>query len=146
MNKQKRYNLNYRSQSTEGSALATITKWLNKESVEEKTQKINHLLIMTCMPLAKADEGASQEELKKYYWEFEQWTYHYRYILRQRLNLEGQIDWESELKALETKPIPRVEAEKGTEEEEVDEITSSNHKSVGRGKAKKTVSIFNGLG
>ena len=92
MNKQKRYNLNYRSQSTEGSALATITKWLNKESVEEKTQKINHLLIMTCMPLAKADEGASQEELKKYYGEFEQWAEQQRCILRQHLNIQESND------------------------------------------------------
>lgn len=98
------------------------------------------------MPLAKADEGASQEELKKCYLEFEQWVYHYKYILRQRLNLEGEIHWENELKAMGTNPMPKMEAERETGEEEKVGVTVSNHKPVERGKAKKAVSIFNGLG
>ena len=121
--------------------MGQTSMWLNKMPLKNKNETISQLLVMTCMPLVKADAGASQEELKKCYWEFEQWVYHYRYILRQRLNLEGQVDWENELKTLETKPISRLE----TEEEEI-EVTLSNNEPISTGKVKNAGSIFDGLG
>lgn len=98
------------------------------------------------MPLVKADTGASQEELKRCYWEFEQWVYHYKYILRQRLNLEGQVNWEDELKTLKTKPLPSFELDEEIKEEEEMEVILPNSESIGGGKVKNAGSIFGGLG
>ncbi len=142
MSRQKRCSLSYKVQPTVSSSLGQTAMWLNEMSIENKNQTISHLLVMTCIPLVKADAGANQEELERCYWEFEQWVYHYRFILRQRLNLEGQFNWEQELKRLGTKPMLKIEAD----EEEEDEIALSNSESIGGGKVKNAGSIFSGFG
>ena len=146
MSKQKRYNLNYRSQSTEGSLLAETTKWFNKMPIEEKTQTISHLLIMNCTPLVKADGGASQEELKKYYWEFEQWVCHYKYVLRERLNLQGQFSWDSEPRIEVTRPFSEIQEEDNDEEEDEDKVISLKNQLIGGESAESADSLFDELG
>ena len=66
----KRKKLSYRVQPHEGSSLAEVSKWLNKMSTEEKNGKISQILLMTCLPLARADAGASQKEATKNYRQF----------------------------------------------------------------------------
>ncbi len=113
--KHKRYSLTIRLQPTEGSLLAEVVKWLNEMPIEEKNEKISQLLMMGCMPLVKADAGATQEERKKSYWEFEQWVDHYKYILRQRLDIQREFPPSTDLVPQMNEMISEIEVEKEEE-------------------------------
>ena len=141
--KQKRYSLTIRLQPTEGSLLAEVVKWLNEMPIEEKTETISQLLVMACRPLVKADAGVSQEEREKSYWDFEQWVYHYKFILRKRLKLEGQFSWsdEPQTRTVIAEPYPRIK-----EDDDDDKVTSLKSHLLGKGSAKIAGSLFDGLG
>ncbi|MDJ0534868.1 MAG: hypothetical protein QNJ70_20705 [Xenococcaceae cyanobacterium MO_207.B15] len=165
MNTQKRRsraNISIRLQPNEGSSLAKIAQWLNTMSIEKKNNIVSHLLVMTCLPLAIADAGASQEEIEKYYWEFENWLYFYRFTLRERLNIQGKCVEKSEptttvAKPFETganqatsfdnKEVSKTSIEQHHEEkEEFEKVTFLKSQLIGGGKVKNAGSLFDGLG
>ncbi len=169
MNEQKRYSLTTRLESREGSLLAEMTKWLNRMPIEEKKEKVKEALLMTYWPLVKADAGACREELEKCYWEFEQWFYRHRFVLRQQLNLQEPFHWEKDLTAKATKSISTLQEEDESdtdltaratksistlqEEDDEDEsdddeakLTSLKSQLIGGGKVKNAGSIFKGFG
>ena len=149
MNGQKRYSLTTRLESTEGSLLAEMTKWFNRMPIEEKREKVKEALLMTYWPLVKADAGAEQEELEKCYWEFEQWFYRYRFVLRQRLNLQEPFHWSRDLTAQATKYMTKVQEEDDDDEQGNDdetEVESSKNQLIGGGQVKNAGSIFDGFG
>ena len=146
MRRQKRRsrpNISIRLQPSEGSLLAKIAEWLKTMPIEEKNNMVSHLLVMTCLPLAQADAGANQEEIEKYYWEFEKWLHLYQFTLRERLNIQGQFHYPSEPETAFKKAIPQIQEEEGAEEAKV---TSLKSQLIGGGKVKNVGSIFNGFG
>ena len=92
MDNSKGYDLEYQVEATEGSLLAEVINWLNKMSVSERNEAISQLLVMTCLPLAKADLGAGQAELERSYLECHQWLEQYKCIVKQRLNIQGESE------------------------------------------------------
>ena len=172
MNEQKRYSLTTRLESREGSLLAEMTKWLNRMPIEEKKEKVKEALLMTYWPLVKADAGACREELEKCYWEFEQWFYRHRFVLRQQLNLQEPFHWEKDLTAKATKSIAHLQKEDDEDKEDTDltaratksistlqeeddedesdddeaKLTSLKSQLIGGGKVKNAGSIFKGFG
>lgn len=143
MSQQKRYSLTIRLQPTAGTLLAEMTKWLNQMPVEEKNEKVTQALLMTYFPLVRADAGAELDELEKCYWEFEQWFYHHRFILRQRLKLSEKFHWKNDSSLEATAPLVKIPKEE--KEEEVG-VPSPPVKLYGEKGRKDLNSLFSGIG
>ena len=133
---------------------------------------VKEALLMTYWPLVKADAGACREELEKCYWEFEQWFYRHRFVLRQQLNLQEPFHWEKDLTAKATKSIAHLQKEDDEDKEDTDltaratksistlqeeddedesdddeaKLTSLKSQLIGGGKVKNAGSIFKGFG
>ena len=123
MDKQKRYSLSYRVRPTEGSLLAEVAKWLNKMSASEKNETISQVLLRTCAPLAKVEAGASRAEIERSYWEFEQWVSYHRFVLRQSLDIQGQLPQSNDLERKVAEIVSRIQAKK---EKETKSVSSKN--------------------
>lgn len=141
MSQPKRCNLNIRLQPLEGSLLADVVKWFNEMPKSEKNQKISQILLMTCIPLAKAELGAEREEVERCYWEFEDWFYQHRFIVRERLKIREKSNWEGNLTTRVAEPIvPRQQ-----EKEAKVEVTSSSTQLFGDAKVENAGSIFGSM-
>ena len=121
--RQKRYSLSYRARPAEGSRLAEVAKWLNQMSVREKNEAIRRALLMAYLPLARSDASASQAEINRCYWEFEERLCSHRFMVRQHLNLKGQLPLLSDLEKKITGLILRDKAKK---QEEAKSASSQN--------------------
>lgn len=145
MNKQKqrsRPNISIRLQPYEGSLLAKIAQWFQTMPIEEKNHIVSHVLVMTCLPLAQADGGADQEEIERYYWEFEKWLHFYKVNLKERLKIQGQCHCQSELRTAV------FESNFKNQEDDDVKVTSKKSQLMGEKKAKvkNPGSLFDGLG
>ncbi|MDY6902088.1 MAG: hypothetical protein SWZ49_29055 [Cyanobacteriota bacterium] len=142
MNRQKqhnRLNISIRLQPYEGSLLAKIAQWLKEMPIDEKNNLVSHLLVMTCLPLAQAETGADQNEVEKYYWEFEKWVHLYRLTLRERLNIQGEFHSPNESKTAFSDPITVVQ------KKEEAEVTSLDSQLINEGSVKAAASIFDNM-
>ena len=85
-----RDSLSVRLQPREGSSLSEIAKWLNQMSTPEKNEKVGQALLMTYLPLARANAGVSRVEIERCYWQFEDWLSSYKFIVKDALKIEEE--------------------------------------------------------
>ncbi|NJO93180.1 MAG: hypothetical protein HC820_00260 [Hydrococcus sp. RM1_1_31] len=84
-----RHNFNVRIQPLSGTPLASVVDWFNAMPTSEKNRRVSELLLMTCLPLAMADAGATPSEIERCYWEAEQLWGHYKFTLKQMLQIKN---------------------------------------------------------
>ena len=142
MNQLKRYNLNVRLQPIEGSPLAEVVEWFNQMPRREKNQKISQILLMTCLPLARAKRGVVRTELERCYWEFEDWFYQHKFIVKDELKIQGKSEGEGNWTRFTAEPM--VQTQESARKEM--KVTSSTSHLLGQVKVKNAGSIFDGLG
>jgi hypothetical protein len=107
MTAKERHNFNVRIQPMEGTPLASVVDWFNAMPTSEKNRRVGELLLMTCLPLVKADSGATPEEIERCYWEMEQWWGHYKFTLKQILQIKNSYSSERSLFVKEeSEPVP----------------------------------------
>ena len=128
MSQQKRLSLCVRFQPVEGTPLSEVVKWLNQMSSSEKNYRIRQTLLMNFLPLARAAQGAEQEEIERIYRDFEKWFYQHQSLVRDELKIHGSGSAQNELREKMAESLSFAEKENQPVK-----------------KAKKVTSIFDAL-
>ena len=88
----KRVSLSVRLQPYEGTLLASVASWLNSLERDEAKKMIEAALVMAYLPYARAEEGASRDEIERCCWETQDLLDKHGFNLRQALQVSQQ-DW-----------------------------------------------------
>ena len=90
MKGKKRVSLSLRLQPYEGTLLAEVASWLNDLERDEAKKMVEAALVMAYLPYARADSGASRDELERCCWETQDLLDKHGFNLRSSLQVSQQ--------------------------------------------------------
>lgn len=92
MVKRKRISLSLRLQPYSGTLLAEVASWLNSLERDEARRMVEAALIMAYLPYARADSGATPDEIERCCWETQDLLDKHGFNFRQALQV-AQPQW-----------------------------------------------------